>query len=68
MRARCAISLMAGWHNNDDLWSFVMLPNAPAVSRLSTFPRSHATHRCDLDIHFLAEGDRGRLAVRPAHA
>jgi hypothetical protein len=33
MRARHAISLKAVWHNNDDLWSFVMLPDAPAVSR-----------------------------------
>jgi hypothetical protein len=33
-RARRAISLKAASHGNDDLWSFVMLPDAPAVSRL----------------------------------
>jgi hypothetical protein len=27
-RARCAISLKAVRHSNDDLWSFVMLPDA----------------------------------------
>jgi hypothetical protein len=62
-RARRAISLKAGRHNNDDLWSFVMLPDAPAVSRPSSFSRSLATYRCDLDSHFSAEGGRGRLAV-----
>jgi hypothetical protein len=62
-RARHAISLKAGRHSNDDLWSFVMLPDALAVSRPSCFPHSLGTHRCDLDSHFLAEGDRGGLAV-----
>jgi hypothetical protein len=33
-RARRAISLKAITHGNDDLWSFVMLPDAPAVSRI----------------------------------
>jgi hypothetical protein len=33
-RARRAISLKAIRHGNDDLWSFVMLPEAPALSRL----------------------------------
>jgi hypothetical protein len=33
-RARRAISLKAVEHGNDDLWSFVMLPDAPTVSRL----------------------------------
>jgi hypothetical protein len=42
-RARRAISLKAGRHSNDDLWSFVMLPDAPAMSRLSLFSRSLAT-------------------------
>jgi hypothetical protein len=36
-RARRAISFKAVRHGNDDLWSFVMLPDAPAVSRLA-FP------------------------------
>jgi hypothetical protein len=34
-RARHAISLKAGRHSNDDLWSFIMLPDAPPVSGLS---------------------------------
>jgi hypothetical protein len=67
-RARCAISLKARRHSNDDLWLFVTLPDAPTVSRLSSFPRSLKTHRCDLDSRFLADGDRGCLVVRPAHA
>jgi hypothetical protein len=54
-RARRAISLKAGRHSNDDLWSFVMLPDAPTVSRSSSFPRSLVMHRRDLD--------RGRCAV-----
>jgi hypothetical protein len=33
-RVRRAISLKAVRHGNDDLWSFVMLPDAQAVSRL----------------------------------
>jgi hypothetical protein len=37
-RARRAISLKAVRHSNDDLWSFVMLPDAPPVSGLSPFP------------------------------
>jgi hypothetical protein len=36
-RARHAISLKVGRHNNDDLWSFAMLPDAPTVSRPSPF-------------------------------
>jgi hypothetical protein len=43
-RARRAISLKAGRYNNDELWSFVMLPDTPAVSRLSSFPCSLAMH------------------------
>jgi hypothetical protein len=35
-RARRAISLKAVRHSNDDLWSFVMLPDAPTVSRSSS--------------------------------
>jgi hypothetical protein len=37
-RARRAISLKAVRHNNNDLWTFVMLPDAPPVSGLSPFP------------------------------
>jgi hypothetical protein len=36
-RLRRAINLKAIRHSNDDLWWFVMLPDAPPVSRLS-FP------------------------------
>jgi hypothetical protein len=68
MRARHAISLKAGWRSNGDLWSFVMLPDTPAVSRPSSLSRSLATYRCVLDSRFLAESDRGCLAVQPAHA
>jgi hypothetical protein len=32
-RARLAISLKAVMHSDDDLWLFVMLPDAPPVSR-----------------------------------
>jgi hypothetical protein len=40
-RTRRAIILRAVRHSDDDLWSFVMLPNAPVVSRLPLplFPR-----------------------------
>jgi hypothetical protein len=34
MRARCTISLRSVPHSDDDLWSFVMLSDAPAVSAL----------------------------------
>jgi hypothetical protein len=47
-RARCAISLKAVMHSDDDLWSLVMLPDAPPVSGLFPFsfillPRVAAT-------------------------
>jgi hypothetical protein len=44
MRARRATSFKAGRHNNDNLWSFIMLPDAPAVSRPSFFSCSLATY------------------------
>jgi hypothetical protein len=47
-RAR-AISLKAVGHSNDDLWLFVMLLDAPAVSR-SSFPScSPAAYRHGFD-------------------
>jgi hypothetical protein len=65
-RARHAISLKAVRHIKDDLWLFVMLPDAPPVSGL--FPFS-ATCRRDSDISFFPTvGDRERRTVRPAHA
>jgi hypothetical protein len=36
-RVRRAISLKAVRHSNDDFWSFIMLPDAPPVSRLPPF-------------------------------
>jgi hypothetical protein len=33
-RARRTISLRSVPYGNDDLWSFIMLPDTPAVSRL----------------------------------
>jgi hypothetical protein len=64
MRARCAISLKAIRHSNDTLWSFVMLPDAPPMTRHPPFLYSSATHRCDSDILlFPAEGGRERHAV-----
>jgi hypothetical protein len=62
-RARRAISLKAVRHGNDDLWSFVMLPDAPAVSRPpfpfcslavyrrgfdNRFSRGYSSSRCSL--------------------
>jgi hypothetical protein len=37
-RTRRAISLKDVLHSDDDLWSFVMLPDAPPVSKLPPFP------------------------------
>jgi hypothetical protein len=51
-RARRAINLKAGRYSNDNLWSFVMLPDAPAVSR-SSFPSySLAAYRRGFDNRF----------------
>jgi hypothetical protein len=55
-RARRATSLKVGRYNDDELWSFVMLPDAPAVSRFSSFPCSLTTHRCDPDSSFFSRG------------
>jgi hypothetical protein len=55
-RARRTINLKAGRHNNDELWSFVMLPDAQAVSRPSSFPHSLATHQCGLNNSFFSGG------------
>jgi hypothetical protein len=62
-RARRAISLKAGRHSNDDLWSFIMLHDAPTVSRPSSFPSSLVTYRRDLGSCLLAEGDHGCRTV-----
>jgi hypothetical protein len=44
-RARRAINLRSVPHSREDLWSFIMLPNAPVVSRLPFSPWSLAAHR-----------------------
>jgi hypothetical protein len=49
-RARRAISLKAVRHGNDDRWSFVMLPDAPPVSRLPPLFYSSAMRCCNSDI------------------
>jgi hypothetical protein len=51
-RARRAISLKAVRHDNDDLWSFIMLPDAPAVSGSSSPSHSLTTYRCGFDSRF----------------
>jgi hypothetical protein len=51
-RARCAINLRSVPNRNDDLWSFIMLPDAPVVSRLLLPFGLLATHRCVLDGHY----------------
>jgi hypothetical protein len=70
MRARRAINLKAVKNSNDDLWSFVMIPDGPLVSGLfPLFLYSSARCRRDSDVSFfLAESGRERSAVRPAHA
>jgi hypothetical protein len=55
-RARRAISHKAVRHSNDDLWSFVMLPDAPTLSR-SSFPSySLAAYRRGFDNCFFCRG------------
>jgi hypothetical protein len=49
-RARRATSLKAVRNSNDDLWLFVMLPDAPPVSRLPPFLYSSATRRRDFTL------------------
>jgi hypothetical protein len=52
-RARRAISLKAVRHSDDDLWSFIMLPDAPPVSGLSpSLPQSCAMRPHGSDTSF----------------
>jgi hypothetical protein len=51
-RARHAISLKAGSHDNNDLWSFIMLLDVPTVSRPSFLSRSLATYQRGFDNRF----------------
>jgi hypothetical protein len=61
-----AVSLKGGKYSNDDLWSFAMLPDAPAVSGLpSLLPFSRRTSAV-LTTVFSVEGDRRRPPVRPS--
>jgi hypothetical protein len=62
-RARHAINLKAVRHSNDDLWSFVMLPDAPAVSRSSFHSCSLAAYWRAFDPYLLVEGGCGSRAV-----
>jgi hypothetical protein len=48
-RARRAVNLRTVPIDHDDLWSFIMLPDAPPVSRLPLSFRFLAMCRCDLD-------------------
>jgi hypothetical protein len=67
-RARRAVSLKGGKYSNDELWSFAMLPDAPAVSGLPSLLRFSQRTSAVLTTVFSAEGDRRHPAVRPAHA
>jgi hypothetical protein len=49
MRARHAINLRTMPTDNDDLWSFIMLPDAPPVSWLPLSFRFLVVCRCDFD-------------------
>jgi hypothetical protein len=64
-RARRAINLKAVKNSNDDLWSFIMLPDGPLVSGLfPVFLYSSSRCRRDSDVSsFPAEGGRERSAV-----
>jgi hypothetical protein len=69
-RARWAVSLKAVKHSDDDLWSFIMLPDAPPVSGFSpSLLHSPVTRPRGSDISlFPAEGNHVHHVVRPAHA
>jgi hypothetical protein len=71
-RARRAVNLKGGKYGNDDLWSFKMLPNAPAVSGLPSLLPFLRRISAILTTVFSAEGDRGHPRSDPptprAHA
>jgi hypothetical protein len=48
-RARCTVNLRTMPTDNDDLWSFIMLSDAPPVSRLPLSFRFFVVRRCDFD-------------------
>jgi hypothetical protein len=49
IRVRRAVNLRTMSTDRDDLWSFIMLPDAPPVSRLPLSFRFLVMYRCDLD-------------------
>jgi hypothetical protein len=49
IRVRHAVNLRTMSTDRDDLWSFIMLPDAPPVSRLPLSFRFLVMYRCDLD-------------------
>jgi hypothetical protein len=49
IRERHAVNLRTRLTDNDDLWSFIMLPDTPPVSRLPLSFRFLVMYRCDLD-------------------
>jgi hypothetical protein len=55
-RARRVINLRSVPHGRDDLWSFVMLPDTLAVSRLRFPPWSFVAHWHGLDGCFFSRG------------
>jgi hypothetical protein len=48
-RAMRAVNLRSVRTDRDDIWSFIMLPDAPPVSRLPLAFRFLAVYRCDPD-------------------
>jgi hypothetical protein len=67
-RARRAISLKAIRHSNDDLWSFVMLPDAPTVSSPPP-PFLHSNGAVTImdinDDQFVVNGQRLKVYYEP---
>jgi hypothetical protein len=68
-RARRAISLKAVRHSDDNIWSFIMLPDAPPGEWVLPLSPSFLRERLrgsDISV-FPVEGNRERCTVRPAH-
>jgi hypothetical protein len=67
-RAKRAISLRSVPHGHDDLWSFIMLPDAPTVSEPPFFYHVFCTMLVRSLTLSLVEGDCGRRAIRSTDA
>jgi hypothetical protein len=67
-RARRAVSLKSVPHNNDDLWSFVMLPDALVVTAPPSLFQILVLCWCGPRRLSTAESDHARRAVGPANA